>query len=475
MEGIPRQLGRTAAAVATLGVCALLLSSPADAATTCDKVASPTGSDANPGTLGAPFRSAQHLADSLSGGQTGCLRAGAYSGGLRIATADVAVTSYPGERATVSGKTYLTKTAIRVTISDLNLVSGAGSGEFVNGTDDVFDGVDVTSNNSENCFIIGSSDPAYGRASGLVIENSRIHNCGQLNPDTNMDHGIYVAHADNTVIRDNWIYDNADRGVQLYPDSHGTHVYGNVIHGNGEGIVISGDGSTASSDSVVENNVISGSKIRWNVESNWPGGVVGTGNIVRNNCLYSSNSDSYYDQNGGILPRSEGGAGFSTSGNLVADPHFADVSAGNFQMPSDNPCASLQLGQAPPSSGVPTTGTGDRNSTAPTGNLGGSGEAGQGPHGAGAGRERVLLRVAQPTNAVGAAVDLFGQTAAAGANVTIFARRGGRWAKVAQTSTASDGSFTLHQRIAAGPGRLLLRAKVAGVGLSRPVAVRVHG
>ena len=42
------------------------------------------------------------------------------------------------------------------------------------------------------------------------------------------------------MIRDNWIYDNADRGVQLYPDADGTVVTGNVIDGNGEGVIFGG-------------------------------------------------------------------------------------------------------------------------------------------------------------------------------------------------------------------------------------------
>ena len=51
-----------------------------------------------------------------------------------------------------------------------------------------------------------------------MIEHNRIHDCGEL-PATNFDHGVYVAEARDTVIRDNWIYSNADRGVQLYPDA----------------------------------------------------------------------------------------------------------------------------------------------------------------------------------------------------------------------------------------------------------------
>ena len=51
----------------------------ASAATTCDRVASPSGSDGGAGTLQSPYRSAQKLVDSLAAGQTGCLRAGTYT------------------------------------------------------------------------------------------------------------------------------------------------------------------------------------------------------------------------------------------------------------------------------------------------------------------------------------------------------------------------------------------------------------
>jgi hypothetical protein len=431
MQRVGIQFSR--ALLAAIGAAGLwlMLFSPAAAAASCDKIASPTGSDVNPGTVDAPFRSAQHLADSLSAGQTGCLRAGSYTDGLRIDSANVSVTSFPGERATVSGKTYLTKDADRVKVSDLNLISGVGSGQFVNGTGDVFDGVDVTSNNSENCFIVGSDDPSYGRASGLVIENSRIHDCGQLNPDTNMDHGIYIAHADNTIIRNNYIYDNADRGIQLYPDSRGTQVYGNVIEGNGEGVIISGDGSSASSGNLVENNLIANSKIRWNIESNWPDGVVGTGNVVRDNCLYSANSDSYYNQNGGILPPGEGGKGFASLGNVTVGQQFAESATRQAGLPSDSPCAG----------------------------------------------SFVTLRPLTKQVRSGGKIGLTGRaTPASSTRVTIQILRHGHWRRFARTTLKANGQFALRARLRGHRGgrRARLRAKVPRIGHSRPVAVRVR-
>src|SRR5204862_424356 len=78
-------------------------------------------------------------------------------------------------------------------------------------------------------------------------------------PRTELDHGIYAEHTNGVVISQNWIYDNADFGVHLYPGSQGTRVTGNVIDGNGMGVTFSGEERLASSGNLVDHNVISNS------------------------------------------------------------------------------------------------------------------------------------------------------------------------------------------------------------------------
>jgi len=92
----------------------------ASAAVSCDRVAAPSGSDSNSGTLTSPYLTVQKLDDSLTAGQTGCLRAGTYASGMQtnFATPAVTITSYPGERATVAGFPYITGTGD--TFSNLN-------------------------------------------------------------------------------------------------------------------------------------------------------------------------------------------------------------------------------------------------------------------------------------------------------------------------------------------------------------------
>src|SRR5881227_2453773 len=75
----------------------------------CGKVAAPSGSDSAAGTVAAPYRTVQKLVDSLSAGQTGCLRGGNYSENVEVrsggtSSAPLRVTGYHGEKATVVGE-----------------------------------------------------------------------------------------------------------------------------------------------------------------------------------------------------------------------------------------------------------------------------------------------------------------------------------------------------------------------------------
>lgn len=307
----------------------------------CDRVAAPSGKDPNAGTVASPWRTPQHLADGLGPGQTGCFRGGLFVfDELQVTRPGVTLTSYPGERATLRGHIWVTERAPAVTVSHLNLDGRSTAtpwGPRITAADTLFQGNDVTNHRTEICFLLGAG-PSGRHAVRTFIEGNRIHDCGTL-PSTNKEHGIYVAHAEDAVIRNNWIHDNADRGIQLYPDSQGTRVYGNVIANNGEGISIAGDGETASSDNLVYDNVIYGSTIRWNVESNWPRGLVGTRNVVRENCLWATNPRRYYVQDGGLIEQQEGqGRGFRSWANLIADPDFVNPVDGDFRIQVTSPC-----------------------------------------------------------------------------------------------------------------------------------------
>src|SRR5919202_5827504 len=338
------------AAASALVVAALGTPTAAADDPSCTRVAAPTGSDSAAGTEAAPFRSAQKLVDSLSPGDVGCLRAGTYhedvtfNRGGTSDTSRMTIRSYAGERATISGRLYIPDRANYVTVERLDLDGHDAPmcsskpdchlpSPTVNGDHIVFQENDVTNRHLGICFNLGAA--GYGRAVADVIQRNRIHDCGVL-PANNHEHGIYLAYSDDVQILSNVIYDNADRGVQLYPDAQHTLIKGNVIDGNGVVVIFSGAGSTASNDNVVENNVITNSKIRHDVES-WYPDLIGHGNKVHDNCIHGGNQ--------GAL---SGGYGFDIGTNLQVDPHYVDRAGKDFRLQSGSPCSDVLGGGALP-------------------------------------------------------------------------------------------------------------------------------
>ena len=326
------------AAIAVLGAGLAFAATPSSASSTCSFYAAPNGSDANSGTSSSPFATVEHLASALAPGQTGCLAAGAtfvsnvsLSHGGQPGAPIVLTSADPANPATIKGRIVTFPGGDWITFTQLRL-DGVNAGALPSptvGSDHVtFSNVDVTNEHTAICFDLINST-TWGVARYTTIDSSRIHGCGEL-PSTNQDHGIYIS-GYYAMITNNYIYDNADRGVQLRGSQNGT-IQHNVIDRNGEGVIF-GDQVTSNND--VSNNIVSNSNIRWNAESFWGSGPVGTGNSFHNNCVWASNSESYYDSQGGV----DGPDGFSTSANTIGNPLYVNAGAGNYAIPSGSPCA----------------------------------------------------------------------------------------------------------------------------------------
>ena len=331
---------KSMAALAAVACVFVVSGATAAGAAACDKVASPLGSDAYPGSTAEPYATFEHLANALKPGQAGCLRAGVYQGDSKITRggtgpAPTTITSYPGERATVLGRIHVADEANNVVIQQLDLDGRNGDNlpsPTVNGDNIVFRDNDVTNHHTTICFVLGSD--GYGRARGTVIERNRIHNCGEM-PPTNHHHGIYVEASDGARITDNWIYDNADRGVQLFPDAQGTYVARNVIDGNGQGVIFSRE----SANNVVENNVISNPALRYNIED-WE--LSGGGNMARRNCVWSTR---HARNPGGIQP----GIAVAVVANVVTNPDFVNRGGKDFRLRPGSPCLNFAARLTPQS------------------------------------------------------------------------------------------------------------------------------
>jgi glycosyltransferase involved in cell wall biosynthesis len=325
-------VGSVVASVCVLASLAFAAGASGTATGACAKVAAPRGADSDSGTPGDAYATAQKLANSLAAGQTGCLRAGTYrEDELTLATPGIKLTSYPGERATVGGR--LRVTADGVSVERLTL-DGRNARDLpsptINADNVAFRRNDVSSRDSSICFILGSLEEVRHP----VIKRNRIHNCGQ--PGGIPDHGIYMQDVRRARILRNTIYDNAERGIKIGPDSQRGLIRGNVIDGNPIGLNFSGDEANASSRNVVTRNVISNATGYWNVQSFWPG-PVGSGNLVTRNCVHGSNPDSHYNENGGISD----GRGFTPVSNVIASPDYVNRGAKDFRLRPDSACRAL--------------------------------------------------------------------------------------------------------------------------------------
>lgn len=328
----------TALAILCVALCACGADAPdAQSARACDRLASPG------------HRAVQRLVDSLRPGEVGCLRQGTYRGSLTIERSGepgrpITLQPRPGARARLLGAVTITRRSAHVVLRRLHLEGSRRPGvpsPIVNGRRILFLENDVTNNHTAICFALGS--PRFGVARDVTIQRNRIHECGQL-PATNLEHGVYVAVARGTRIIGNWIYENADLGIQLYPNARDTYVAGNVIDGNGEGIIFGGLPRVAARDNLVQGNVISNSRLRNNVEWHFEG-AVGTGNVVRRNCIGGGVRD---DGSGGIMLPA---IGFTLVDNLVAQPEFR--APGDYRLKPGSACARVLAGDPKRAAGPP--------------------------------------------------------------------------------------------------------------------------
>jgi hypothetical protein len=344
--------------------------SAASAAVGCDRVASPSGSDGNSGSVASPYLTVQKLDSSLGSGQTGCLRAGTYGGPstqTNFSTPGVTITSYPGERATVAGFPYVdgAGTTLSYLSFDLNKTGNSwpalcqGS---ISGGAQVTYGFDIEGNNvtlEHSNVYVDPSIPMTNRGdglgvgwsnstSGVVIRDNRIHDVGFCPVE---EHGIYLNKTSGAQVYGNWIYNiPAGTGIQVWDGPINAHIYANVID-NASSCVDVGGNSPVTTGTLIEHNVCSnmvgvqqpykaycaapgpgctGPDSGEPLFDNWGSGTAGSGNRMQNNLSFCASSahcsTSYADSSGVAL-----------SGNYTANPHFADP---NYQTSHDYRLAS---------------------------------------------------------------------------------------------------------------------------------------
>jgi parallel beta-helix repeat protein len=298
------------------------------------------GSDAKPVPAGcdrvASSRSVRRLLRSLRPGEAGCLPEGAYTENVTIRRggrrgSPIVLRAVPGERATIRGIFSVSRTAHDIVVEGLILDGANDNGTpspQINGKRITFSGNRVTNHQSAICFVLGGGFARYGIAHDVRLLRNRIHDCGRL-PATLHDHGVYIEGSVGAIVRGNLIYGNADWGVHLYPSAQNSLIEGNIIDGNGGGVIFAGEHGHASNGNVVTRNVIANSTRTYNIESYW-GGPIGVRNVATQNCIWGGAEGNIAEQ-----------IGFVARNNIVAAPQYLDAPRNDLRLRPGSACALL--------------------------------------------------------------------------------------------------------------------------------------
>ena len=353
---------------------------------TCSYTASPDGDDGAAGDSSHPFRTVEHLVNSLRPGQTGCLRAGSRGAAFQEAdfqidvraqgtpASPITVRTEPGSApATVSGRVLVCKDArfIKCTpdgqgahdiifagirfdgrnpLAALRGVGAALPSPTVDGDRITFRNDDVSNSHTATCFVVGSV-LGFGHSNGTRIVGNRIRDCGVVtHPLPNSgDSGIDVEGSTGAVVSDNYIFDNADRGILLYPDVQNASIDHNVLDGNGRALSFGGDVASCSpnacwdapsgtkvypNNNLVTGNVISNSSLdysdeHWQVEGYYPwypSPPQPSGNSVDENCFFEA------DTSKNIQSPPFGFAPGLNNVTAVSGPGYANRAAKDFRL-----------------------------------------------------------------------------------------------------------------------------------------------
>jgi parallel beta-helix repeat protein len=278
---------------------------------------SPTGNDANAGTLASPFKTIQKGISVIGLGGTLYVRSGTYPSFsvTKSGTANnyITISAYNNEKPVISGGS----TGIRlsgvsyIAIKGFEVIQSTGTQSAIflalNSNHNVIEGNIVHDNPGGSGIMIeaGSYNKIINNIvynnfkvglkirdnslSNELIGNAVYHHVGD--PPNSDGIAISGINTKYTLVKNNIIYDNADDGIDTWDSSYNT-VVGNVVHnqrgvGDGNGIKLGGT-ATGGHNTVIGN--ISYNNKRDGFDSNHSGG-----NAYYNNVAFGNGNVGFED------------------------------------------------------------------------------------------------------------------------------------------------------------------------------------
>jgi hypothetical protein len=293
---------------------------------------SPRGSDANPGTIGRPWRTLAKAMSALRPGQTAYVRAGEYveadvgqcrqgfnaldwrASGRK--DAPITIAGYPDERGRVVIRTQINLRGDYLRLSGLVLERNGA-----------YSSLDRRCSGAENVTIRGDDaqlfrlDIRNSNMSGVYLRDAsranilrcRIHGNGT---HERFDHGIYVSSSAQLLIANTLIFDNAAYGLHIYPgETYGARILQNTLVRNAQsGLIISGD----STGNVIANNVLAFNG-QYGARDHE---LDGFGNVLASNLFFANGTAPTLFEEGAIRE----------ADSYVGSPEFVDADAGDFRL-----------------------------------------------------------------------------------------------------------------------------------------------
>jgi hypothetical protein len=295
---------------------------------------STTGSDSNPGSAEAPWRTVQKALDTLGPGERALVRGGIYSEDLFMsragsAQAPITIAAYPGETAVLrpaatSGDTYaiIFSEAAYVRLQGFLIEGSTGTSAaniYVTGSSHH---IEIAGNEIRK----GQDQGIYADAttSYVYLLGNRVHDNGWNHvADQHQSHGIYIKGA-HDLIANNIIYNHPyGFGLQLWGANHDTVVIDNTIAGSGHSSIIVGGPGTGVYNITITNNVLHGGSWGVQMDTTCPTGPI----TVERNLMHAY-------KEGAI----ESGCGtVSAAANILADPGFVDYAARDLRLQAGSP------------------------------------------------------------------------------------------------------------------------------------------
>ncbi len=226
---------------------------------------STSGSDSNPGTLTAPWRTIQMALNVLQPGQQALVRGGTYTQDLMMsragtASAPITVAAYPGETvvlhaASTSGDTYPVQiSGSYFRLHGFVIENGLGTSD-----------ANVYLWGGAHQIEVSGNEIRYGQDQGVFADNTtsylqfldnRVHDNG-LNhvSGQHQSHGFYIE-GSHDLFANNLIYNHPyGFGLQIYPANHDTVVVDNTIAASAHSSIVVG-GSGGVYNITIRNNIL---------------------------------------------------------------------------------------------------------------------------------------------------------------------------------------------------------------------------